>query len=245
MRQALPVDRRSKWVLAYSGFAAFIAFPLIFSVGQKSTSATHAALILATLPVFTSAFGKLVERTRVSRVWLAGLALAFAGEIALIVWRAPGAAGGTLRGDALVLLSSLICSTGYVAGARLAQEGYRSLATTLWGVAGASIALVPLTAWSLSSQGWPQASAVAWGSILVLAVLTSTRRLRRVVLGPRRTAASAASPASSSRSRSSASRSPRSFSPSAPRRSRSSRAPRSSPARGWCSAPASLTRASR
>ena len=160
-------------MLAYSGFAAFIAFPLLFSVGQKSTSATHAALILATLPVFTSAFGKLVERTRVSRVWLAGLALAFAGELALIVWRAPGAAGGTLRGDALVLLSSLICSTGYVAGARLAQEGYRSLATTLWGVAGASIALVPLTAWSLSTQGWPQASAVAWGSILVLAVLTS------------------------------------------------------------------------
>jgi drug/metabolite transporter (DMT)-like permease len=172
-RQPWPSDRKSRLVLAYSGFAAFIAFPLLFSYGQQSTSATHGALLLATLPVFTSVFGRLVERVSPSRLWLIGLALAFAGELALIVWRAPGSAGGSLAGDAIVLASSLVCSTGYVAGARLAQEGYRSLSTTLWGVAGAAAVLAPFTLGSMAMDGWPQASAVAWGSVLVLAVMTS------------------------------------------------------------------------
>ena len=169
----IPQDRRSRVTLAYSGFAAFIAFPLLFSFGQQSTSTTHAALILATLPVFTSAFGRLVERTRPDPTWVLGIALAFGGEIALIAWRAPGEAGGSLAGDAVVLLSSAICATGYVAGARLAQRGYRSLSTTLWGVAGASVVIAPLAAGLVISGGWPQAGAIAWGSVLVLAVLTS------------------------------------------------------------------------
>lgn len=173
MRLALPESPRLRWTLAYSGFAAFVAFPLLFTEAQATTSALHGALILATLPVFTSLFGTIVERRKVTWVWVAGCALALAGEVALIVVRSAGGPGGSLVGDALVLLSAVICSTGYVAGARLAQAGYSSLGTTLWGVAGSAVALAPLTAWSLSRVGVPHASVTAWGSVLVLAVLTS------------------------------------------------------------------------
>jgi len=174
LRHPLPRGRRSRTTLAFSGFAAFVAFPLLFTVGQAQTSATHGALILATLPVFTSLFGTLVERRRVSAVWVAGCAIALLGEAAVIVWRTAGAsAGSSLSGDSIVLVSSVVCAMGYVAGARLTQTGYASLPTTLWGAGGAAVVLAPLMFWSVARNGWPSADATAWGSILVLALLTS------------------------------------------------------------------------
>jgi drug/metabolite transporter (DMT)-like permease len=174
MRQPLPADALGKQLLAFSGFAAFIAFPLLFTVGQSTTSAMHGALVLATLPVFTSLFGTLIERRRVSKTWIAGCVIAMAGEAVVIVWRTAGATqGSSLTGDLIVLASSAICALGYVAGARLSQSGYASLPTTLWGAAGSAIVLLPLMAWQLLKTGVPHAGAAAWGSILVLAFLTS------------------------------------------------------------------------
>ena len=174
MRQPLPTDARGRQLLAFSGFSAFIVFPLLFTVGQHATSALHGALILATLPVFTSLFGTLVERRRVSRTWVFGCLIALAGEAVVIVWRTAGTASeATMGGDLIVLASSAICALGYVAGARLSQRGYASLPTTLWGVGFSAIAMLPLLGWSLVRTGLPHADAAAWGSILVLAVLTS------------------------------------------------------------------------
>lgn len=174
MRQPLPADARGRRMLAFSGFAAFVAFPLLFTVGQHSTSAMHGALILATLPVFTSLFGTILERRRVSATWIAGCAIALAGEAVVIVWRTVGvASASSLSGDLVILASSAVCALGYVAGARLTQRGYSSLATTLWGAGFSAIALLPLMGWSLWTGGLPNASASAWGSILVLALLTS------------------------------------------------------------------------
>lgn len=174
LRLPLPSNTRDRILLAVSGITAFVAFPLLFTVGQSQTSAMHGALILATLPVFTSLFGTLLERRRVSKTWILGCSIALAGEAVVIVWRTAGSAAGTsLAGDALVLLSSVICAVGYVAGARLSQRGYPSLATTLWGVGFSAIALVPLMGWSLAGGGMPHAGGAAWGSVLVLALLTS------------------------------------------------------------------------
>lgn len=174
MRQPLPGDARGRRLLAFSGFSAFIAFPLLFTVGQSMTSGVHGALILATLPVFTSLFGTLIERRRVGTMWAVGCAVALSGEALVILWRNGGSSAGTsLRGDAIVLLSSALCALGYVAGARLTQRGYPSLPTTLWGAGFSAVALAPLLVWLLLRDGVPHAGAAAWGSVLVLAALTS------------------------------------------------------------------------
>jgi len=62
---------------------------------------------------------------------------------------------------------------GYVAGARLSQRGYRSLYITLWGVLLSSLVLLPVLLCELLKKGVPHAGPAAWGSVLVLAVLTS------------------------------------------------------------------------
>jgi drug/metabolite transporter (DMT)-like permease len=173
-RQRLPGRPHDRRLLAFSGFAAFVAFPLVYSYGQDMTSAVHGALIVATLPVLTSLFGTIVERRRVSTVWVAGCVIAVAGMAVVILWRTPGSSDDSnVVGDLLVLAALVVCALGYVAGARLSQRAYPAVPTTLWGISLSSVVLLPLLAWSLRSGGVPDADAAAWGSILALAVLVS------------------------------------------------------------------------
>ena len=174
LRQSLPKDGRGWLLLVVSGAAGFIVFPLLYSFGQRDTSAMHGGMILAALPIFTGTYAAIVERRRPSARWILGCVIALAGECALIVFRSgSGGAEPTLRGDLLVLLSALLVAAGYVAGARLSQSGYSSLATTLWGVALSAIVSALITAIVVAGDGWPSAGWVSWTAVLYLASITT------------------------------------------------------------------------
>src|SRR5262249_28712820 len=80
LRQPLPRDRRGFLLLAISGASGFIVFPLLYSVGQRATSAMHGGMILAALPIFTGSYAALVERRRPTAHWIAGCLIALLGE---------------------------------------------------------------------------------------------------------------------------------------------------------------------
>ena len=107
LRLPLP-KRRGDWaLLLVSAATGFIIFPLIYSFGQRETSAMHGGMILAALPIFTGSYAAAVERRRPRARWLVGCAIALAGEVMLIALRAgSGGAAPTLLGDLLVLLSA-------------------------------------------------------------------------------------------------------------------------------------------
>jgi drug/metabolite transporter (DMT)-like permease len=174
LRLDLPSARRGRGLLLVSAVTGFVAFPILFTLGQERTSATHGALILAALPVFTGAYAALVHRRVPSRHWLAGCGLALAGEAAIVAFRAGGGdAEPTFAGDLLILAAALVVSLGYVAGALLSVEGYRSLATTFWGAAIGAMLVAPLGVGLVAADGWPEADAAAWGSVVFLALVTS------------------------------------------------------------------------
>ena len=172
-RQPLPKDRRGLLLLILSGASGFIVFPLLYSFGQRDTSAMHGGMILAALPIFTGSYAALVERRRPGARWIAGCVVALLGECTLIALRAGGGAQPTLGGDLLVLLSALVVAAGYVAGARLAQTGYSSLATTLWGVALAAMVSAVIMAATVARGGWPSAGWQSWSAVLYLAGITT------------------------------------------------------------------------
>lgn len=147
LRLAPPPAGRARRLLLLSAVCGFIGFPVLFSTGQRLTSALHGGLILAALPIFTGLYAAAFERRMPSRRWAAGCAVALAGEAALIGVRSgPAAAAGSLAGDALVLASALLASLGYVAGGRLAQTGYSSRGATFWGVLLAGAVVLPIAA---------------------------------------------------------------------------------------------------
>jgi drug/metabolite transporter (DMT)-like permease len=173
LREPLPATRHGRLLLALSGASGFVVFPILFTAGQERTSATHGAMLLAALPVVTGAYAALVERRRPGIGWLVGCAIAVAGELGLILGRAGGDEDAGLGGDLMIAASVLVVAVGYVAGARLGQAGYGSLATTLWGVALSAVVVTPLLAALLGSSGWPEAGAGAWSSVVFLAVVTT------------------------------------------------------------------------
>jgi len=167
-----PPPRRLLLPFALSAFGGFIAFPVMFSFGQRLTSAMHGGLILAALPIFTGLYAAAIERRGPSGRWWLGCAVAFAGEIVLIGSRSATGGAGSLGGDLLVLLAALFASLGYVAGARLAQAGYASLGATLWGIMAASLMVAPTLAIA-SGGALPAASWVAWAALGYLALVVS------------------------------------------------------------------------
>ena len=173
-RQGPPPGQRARLLLLISAVSGFVAFPLIFTVGQERTSAMHGSMILAALPVFTGLWAALVARRLPAHRWLVGCAVALAGEAAIIVLRAgSGGAEPTLLGDLLVLIAAIIVSSGYVAGAYLGRGGFRSDATTFWGVAIGAVLVAPLAVGIVAIDGWPDGDAESWGAVAFLAVMTS------------------------------------------------------------------------
>jgi drug/metabolite transporter (DMT)-like permease len=171
----IPLPKREHWpAFAASAFCGFIGFPIVFTIGQRMTSAMHGGLILAVLPVFTGLVAAVVERRRPPGRWWLGCAIAFAGEVVLVTSRtASGTASASLAGDLLILVASVMAASGYVAGARLTQARYASMGATLWGIAIASLVVLPI--YPVANDGWalPEASPLAWGAVFFLAWITS------------------------------------------------------------------------
>jgi drug/metabolite transporter (DMT)-like permease len=169
-----PAQRRLQGLLLLSAFCGFVAFPMLFTFGVRLTSANHASMILASLPIFTGAIAMGWDRRRPTRIWIIGSLIALAGEVILIGGRTGGGAGqATIAGDALVFLSNGFASLGYVAGGRLQQAGYPSTGTTFWGAAAMALLLAPVVPVLWTQGAFAVASVAAWSAIAYLAVVVT------------------------------------------------------------------------
>src|SRR5690606_31172849 len=62
MRLPFPRNGKDRSMLVLSGVASFAAWPVTLSIGLEQTSAGHAALILATIPVIAVMLAALLDR---------------------------------------------------------------------------------------------------------------------------------------------------------------------------------------
>jgi drug/metabolite transporter (DMT)-like permease len=173
MRSPVPRTPTTRRLLAVSGLAAFVVFPVVYTIGQERTSGLHGVVILAALPVFTGIYASLAARRRPGRAWLVGCAVALAGEAVVIAGRGVAGGDATLTGDLLVLAAALVVSAGYVAGALLPPRGIPSSAATYWGVVLGAVVLMPLAVALGARDGLPDAGWSAWAAVAILAGLTS------------------------------------------------------------------------
>lgn len=172
-RIAPPKTRPLLVLLAISSVTGMMVFPLLFNVGQRMTSASHAALILAVSPLVTGLVAAAVERRLPGRAWWIGAAVALSGEFALVSGRDLDSGGATLLGDMIVLLAGSIASVGYVAGGRLQQSGYAALSATLWSVGIASLVLAPILPVLTTVDELVRVPTLPWLAIAQLAIGSS------------------------------------------------------------------------
>lgn len=169
LRIPLPATTGQKCLLLVSGLCGFIAFPLLFTFGVKLTSANHATMILAILPVMTGAIANYWDRCKPRAMWWLGCSIAFAGE-ALLLYDPAATGQATLEGDLLVWSSTLFASLGYVAGARLQRSGYSARGTTFWGVGLFALLLLPTLVLVVDLDALLNAGAYAWSGLLYQAI---------------------------------------------------------------------------
>ena len=150
LRLPLPSSWRDWTLMLGAALGSYVLFPILFSIGVRHTTASHAALVHASTPLFTGVIAALLERRWPSRWWWLGVAVALIGEALLIgLSRGFQEPGVTIYGDLVVFAACVAVAFGYVAGGSLSKS-LGSLAVTFWGVVIAAaltspaVAVIPL-----------------------------------------------------------------------------------------------------
>jgi drug/metabolite transporter (DMT)-like permease len=163
----LPAPQKQDWgLLAMCAIGNFAGFPILFALGVRQTSGSHAALIMASMPLLIGLIGMFLERRLPRPIWFAGAAIAVAGEIALVAFGSMKASGGaSVAGDSIVLAACALSAIGICAGARLGAR-IGPLAAALWAMTVASTALAPWAIFGPVPEPHHHVTAATWWAIL-------------------------------------------------------------------------------
>ncbi|GAO02242.1 DMT family transporter [Anaeromyxobacter sp. PSR-1] len=174
-RRPVRVARRDLLALAGLGIIAIPVNQGLFLAGMAWTTPGHAALLYALTPVFVFLIARVRLGERAGPAKLAGIALAFAGVVVVLLGRgAVGLHGSSrqLAGDLLILLAVVAWSVFAVAGKPYAQR-YGAVGSTGVALVLGTLAYLPFglvaTDWSLLGA----LSATGWASLGYLVLLTS------------------------------------------------------------------------
>lgn len=177
---AIPMTGRDR--LAIAGCAALGIFgnQALFLTGLRYTTATHATLLVATIPVFTALVGVALHRLApraglgepARAPVLAGIAVALGGVAYLVLPDAlAGASGDAWLGDALVTANSVLYATYLVLVRRYAAR-YGSIAVVAWGFTCGAVMALPLGGPALLADA-PGLGAGSW-ALVAYVVLVAT-----------------------------------------------------------------------
>lgn len=157
--------------LVLGGISGFALYPLLLSIGVTETSVSHASLILAGAPVFTGFISFFLTQDWPRRSWWGGAAISMTGVALLVSATVNDAAQSTasLQGDALVLLSVLFASIGYVFGGRSSARMGKWPAT-FWMLLVGALAFAPFLLLPAVAYDWRSVTFEAAAGMLFLVI---------------------------------------------------------------------------
>lgn len=166
-----PWTRRELWTLAALGVCGITLNQVFFILGMNITSVAHAALIIATGPVFVLLLAALRGQERVTARKAAGMALAISGVASLQIM--PGRAeGATGLGDFLVFLASFTFALFTVFGKETTMR-HDALTVNTVGYASGALAGLPLLLWQGWSFDFSAVGAAGWTMMIYMALFPS------------------------------------------------------------------------
>ncbi len=151
--------------LAVLGALGVFANQVLYLVGLRFTTATNAAILMPSIPVFTVAAAALLGAERLTRRRLAGVALAAIGALILLDPARLELGGRTSLGNLLVA-GNCLCYAFYLVLLRpqLARLPWRTVVAGAFVTGGAATLLISLP--TLATIDWPAVHGATWLAIL-------------------------------------------------------------------------------
>ncbi|WP_328899319.1 DMT family transporter [Streptomyces sp. NBC_00441] len=140
------VPAREHWAgLAVVAGGVVVGFPLLTTLALRTSTTSHAAVVVGLLPLTTAVFSSLRTGTRPPRAFWAA---ALAGAAVVIAFTVAQSGGALSAGDLFLFGALLVCAAGYTEGGRLAKvmpgwqvTGWALILTLPLNLAGAAVAL--------------------------------------------------------------------------------------------------------
>lgn len=162
-----PGDGKKLFGLGLLGNALYQS---VFISGMAHTRAGNAALILATTPLFTAVLGRLRKHEFFTARGVAGLVLAFAGIVIIVLsGRGEFSIGETVLGDSLLLIST-ICWSLYTVGSKNLIHTYGSMKATAIMMASGTPLLLLICTPTLIRQDWSRVRPLAIAGVIYSSV---------------------------------------------------------------------------
>ncbi|MBB4477481.1 DMT family transporter [Rhizobium etli] len=151
------LSRRDRLILVIQAGAGSVGYTTLLISGLSLTSAADAGVIIGTLPVVSAAISILLLGERPQRGLLLAVALATAGVFSIAF--TPEAAGGSLAGNALILLAVVCEGLFILLNKRLTADIPPLAQSTLMTGIGFAVAVIPAAFEAPSAQGSTSAAA--------------------------------------------------------------------------------------
>ncbi|MET9348576.1 DMT family transporter [Streptomyces termitum] len=113
-----PPDRRHLPGLAVVAGGVVIGFPLLTTLALRTSTTSHAAVVVGLLPLTTAVLAALRTGRRPSRAFWAA---AVAGAAVVLAFTVQQSGGALSAGDLYLFGALLVCAAGYTEGGRLAR----------------------------------------------------------------------------------------------------------------------------
>ncbi|WP_370411184.1 DMT family transporter [Streptomyces fradiae] len=168
----VPLPDRRHWAgLAVVAGGVVVGFPLLTTLALRTSTTSHAAVVVGLLPLTTATFAAIRTGRRPSRTfWIA----AVAGAVVVLAFTVQQSGGALSAGDLYLFGALLVCAAGYTEGGRLAglMPGWQVVGWALvlclpLMTAGAAVALayepVRLTAHGVAGLVWVAAGSTFFG----------------------------------------------------------------------------------
>ncbi|WP_418956069.1 DMT family transporter [Streptomyces tritici] len=114
----VPLPERRHWAgLAVVGLGVVVGFPLLTTLALRTSTTSHAAVVVGLLPLTTAAFAAIRTGRRPSRTFWAA---AVGGAVVVAAFTLQQSGGVLSSGDLYLFGALLVCAAGYTEGGRLA-----------------------------------------------------------------------------------------------------------------------------
>ncbi|MEU7136483.1 DMT family transporter [Streptomyces sp. NPDC046261] len=116
----VPRPVRAQWPgLCVVAAGTVVGFPLLTTLALRTSTTSHAAVVVGLLPLTTAAYSTVRTGARHSRLfWVAALA----GAVVVAGFALQQSGGAPTTGDLYLCGALLVCAAGYSEGGRLARE---------------------------------------------------------------------------------------------------------------------------